>query len=62
MWARPNGTNEVGQTHRETVRVDRMPLNALSTSEVVGGTPMMMGNDGGDKGGRQGWETGPQTH
>jgi len=36
-WARCGGDSEV----------DKMPLNMLNMSEVVGGQPMIMGNDGG---------------
>jgi len=44
--ADPTGPNEVGKCKGRS-EVDRTPLNALNTSEVVGGRPMTMGNDGG---------------
>ena len=48
MWGETLlGRNEVGQTHGGDSEVDRMPLNTLNMSEVVGGWPKAMGDDGG---------------
>ena len=48
MWGKTQlGPNEVGQMHGGDSEVDRMPLNTLNMSEVVGGQPTTMGNDGG---------------